>query len=197
MASSSGNLNIARRYATAFFELAREQSAIDGISDDLKVISTLLAAGGDFEAFVQNPVLRRDDQARALVAVSRHLKLSSLTEKFLGTLAQRRRLAALKDIIMLTEALISLHKGESKAEVITARALEPAQLAEITAGLKKALGAAVHVDVTIDPSIMGGLIVKVGSKMIDSSVQTKLERLHRALKNTNASSDQKKMKEVA
>lgn len=197
MASASGNLDIARRYATAFFELALEQSAADQIASDIKVLKELLASGGDFTAFLQNPVLGRSEQTKAIVAIAQHYKLSKLVEKFLGTLAARRRLNILGDVVNAVEKLISSHKGEATAEVIAAQALDQSQLSEIASSLKKSLGMDVHVDLKIDPAIMGGLIVKVGSKMIDSSVRTKLERLHRALKNNNALSDQKKMKEVA
>lgn len=197
MASQAGNQDIARRYATAFFELAQEQSQIDQIDKDLQSVRALLSSGGDFAAFVSNTTLRRAEQAKALVAIAKHLKLSPLTEKLLGTLAEKRRLSALSEIVSAVQALISRHKGEISAEVTAAQALDQEQIGEIAANLKKALGKNVKVSLSIDPAIMGGLIIKVGSQLIDNSVRTKLERLHRALKKTSDSSDKAKMREVA
>jgi F-type H+-transporting ATPase subunit delta len=185
LASHAGNQDIARRYAAAFFALAQEQSQVDRIEKDLDTVRALLASGGDFTAFIRNTTLRRADQAKALVAIAQHLKVSSLSEKLLGTLAEKRRLAALPEIVAAVQALISAHKGEITAEVTAAQALDQEQIGEIAANLKKALGKDVKVGLSIDPSIMGGLIIKVGSKLIDNSVRTKLERLHRALKKTN------------
>lgn len=197
MASGTGNQDIARRYATAFFALAQEQSQIDQIAKDMHSLETLLAQGGDFAAFALNTTLRRDEQAGAVVAVAKHLKLVSLTEKFLGTLAQKRRLPALSVIVAAVLALIAEHKGELTADVTAAQALTQSQIDAIAANLKKSLGKTVKVRLKTDPAIMGGLVIRVGSKLIDSSVSTKLERLHRALKNTNDTTTQKKMKEVA
>ena len=197
LASNAGNQDIARRYATAFFELAKEESKVDQIEKDLKTVSALVAAGGDFASFTGNTTLRRSDQAKALVAIAKHLKLSALTEKFLGTLAEKRRLAALPDIVLAVQALVSSHKGEITAQVTAAQALDQEQIGEISANLKKALGKNVQVQLNVDPEIMGGLIIRVGSRVIDSSVRTKLERLHRALKKTDDLSDKAKMREVA
>lgn len=197
MASPAGNHDIARRYATAFFELAQEQSQIDQIAKDVDVIAALVSAGGDFAAFIANATLRRDDQVAAMTAIARHLKLSALTERFLGLLAAKRRLSVLPGIASAVKGLIAEQRGEITAEVTAAQALDQSQIAEISAHLKKVLGKDVKINLQIDPDIMGGLIIKVGSKLMDSSVRTKLERLHRALRNPNELSAQKKMKEVA
>ena len=134
---------------------------------------------------------------KALVAISKHLKLSPLTEKLLGTVAHNRRLPELEGIVVATQKLIADHKGEVTAEVTAAQALDQSQIDAIAGNLKKVLGKKVNVSLNVDPEIMGGLIVKVGSQHIDSSVRTKLERLHRALKTNSDSSDKAKMKEVA
>ena len=197
MASTAGNHDIARRYATAFFELAQEQSKIDLIANDIDVIDALVASGGDFARFTENATLKRDDQVKAVTAIAKHLKLSPLAEKFLGLLAAKRRLDVLPEIVSAVKGLIADNKGEATAEVTAAQALDQKQLGDIAAHLKKVLGKEIKVVLAVDPAIMGGLVIKVGSKLIDSSVRTKLERLHRALKNSNELSGQKKMKEVA
>ena len=197
MSGQAGNQDIARRYATAFFELAQEQNQIDVISKDLSAVALMLDAGADMDNFLSNATLRRDDQVQALVAISKQLKLSSLTEKLLGTVAQNRRLPELAGIVAAAQTLISDFKGEVTAEVTAAQALDQAQIAEIAANLKTVLGKDVQVSLQIDPEIMGGLIVKVGSRLIDSSIRTKLERLHRALKTNSDLSDKAKMREVA
>ncbi len=197
MAGKTGNQAIARRYATAFFELASEQSQIDVIANDLTTIEGLLASGGDMDRFIKNTTLRRADQVKALSALAAAFKLSPLAEKLLGVVAQNRRLPDLSAIVAAAQELIAEHRGEVTAEVTAAQALDQAQIDAIASNLKKVLGKNVQVNLHVDAAIMGGLIVKVGSRLIDSSVKTKLERLHRALKSNNESSDKAKMKEVA
>ncbi|MCC7035775.1 MAG: F0F1 ATP synthase subunit delta [Alphaproteobacteria bacterium] len=197
MAGKTGNQAIARRYATAFFELASEQSQIDVIAGDLTTIEALLASGGDMDRFIHNTTLRRADQVKALSALAAHFKLSPLSEKLLGVVAQNRRLPDLAGIVSAAQELIAEHRGEVTAEVTAAQALDQSQIEAIASNLKKVLGKNVQVNLHVDAAIMGGLIVKVGSRLIDSSVKTKLERLHRALKSNNESSDKAKMKEVA
>lgn len=197
MAGKTGNQAIARRYATAFFELASEQSQIDVIAGDLTTIEGLLASGGDMDRFIHNTTLRRADQVKALSALAAQFKLSKLSEKLLGVVAQNRRLPDLGAIVASAQELIAEHRGEVTAEVTAAQALDQSQIEAIASNLKKVLGKNVQVNLHVDAAIMGGLIVKVGSRLIDSSVKTKLERLHRALKSNNESSDKAKMKEVA
>lgn len=197
MASRTGNQDTAKRYATAFFELAKSRSQLDAIRQDMDTLAALLAEGGDILTFMQNPTLRREEQATTLAAVSAHLKLSPVTAQFLGMLALKRRLPVLSHILAATQALIAEHNGEITADVTSAQALDQTQVDAIAASLKKALGVDVIVRLNVDADIMGGLIIRVGSRLIDSSVRAKLERLHRALKNNTSTSDQKKMKEVA
>lgn len=197
MASRTGNQDTAKRYATAFFELAKESSQLETIGRDMQTLNALLDLGGDVLSFMHNPTLRREAQAEALKALAAHLKLSAATSQFLGTLALKRRLEILPLVVAAVQGMIAAHNGEITAEVTAAQALEQGQIDRIAANLKKALGADVKVKLRVDPEIMGGLIIRVGSRLIDSSVKTKLERLHRALKSSNNTSDQKKMKEVA
>ena len=197
MASKTGNHDIARRYAQAFFTLGQEKAAIDGIAADMKSLRKILAESEAFEKFIYNATLRRADQARALKALSEKAGFHALTAGFLGTLAAKRRIDALPAIIDAVEEQISRHKGEVTAHVTAAYALDKSQIDGIAAALKKALGMHVKVDMTENSEIMGGLVIRVGSQLIDSSVRTKLDRLHRALKSANTSPAQKKMKEVA
>jgi len=197
VASRTGNQDTAKRYATAFFELAKEQSQLDVIGRDMQTLGALLDAGGEVLSFMHNPTLRREAQAEALGALAAHLKLAPATTQLLGTLALKRRLGVLALVIDAVQDMIAAHKGEMTADVTAAQALDQGQIDRIAANLKKALGVDVKVKLSVDPAIMGGLVIRVGSRLIDSSVKTKLERLHRALKSSNNTSDQKKMKEVA
>lgn len=197
MAGKTANQDIARRYATAFFELASEKSQIDKISKDLVTLTKLLASGGDIDNLLHNATLRRADQAKALAAIADHLKLTPMTKQLLGAVAQNRRLDALGSIVAAVQALVSAHKGEITAEVTAAQKLDEGQIGAIEKNLKKVFGKDVNLVLHVDPEIMGGLVIKVGSQLIDSSVRTKLERLHRALKSNSDSSDKAKMREVA
>lgn len=197
LSGSSGNYDIARRYATAFFELATQQGGIDAITEDMKKLAMLGKDAGDFADFLNNAALGRAEQTKAILAIAKHLKLSSVTEKLLGTLAEKRRLPVFNAVVAQVQKLIAEQKGEITATVTAAQALDQSQIAEIEANLKKITGKNVRVDLEIDADIVGGLVIRVGSKLIDSSVRTKLDRLHRALKNSTNTADKNKMKEVA
>jgi F-type H+-transporting ATPase subunit delta len=197
VASKLGNQDVARRYATALFELAKEQNEIDRIAADLRSLSDVIAASADFGVLMSNVTLKRGDQEKAVLAIADALKFSALGKNFLGVLAVKRRLADLPAIIDAVQAAIAHHKGETTAEVTAAYALDEAQVDGIAAALKKALGLNIKIKLTTDAAIMGGLVIRVGSQLIDSSVRTKLARLTRALKSQDQSSDENKMKEVA
>lgn len=197
MASQSESQDISRRYARACFALAREQNQLDAVSADLLGLQRMLHDSSDLNKFINNATLNRGDQEKALAALAAKAQWSPLTQKFLGTLAQNRRLNMLPATIDAVLGEIAEHKGEVTADVTAAHALDAAQVNSISAALTKALGKTVKVALKQDASIIGGLIIKVGSKLIDSSVQAKLERLHRALKNPNSSSDKTKIREVA
>lgn len=173
---------LAGRYATALFELARESNTIDTVAASLKTVTAALDEGGDFAALVTNPLVGREAGAKAVTAVAKALGLDSITTNFLGVLAQNRRLAVLRDVVRDFGVLVSAHRGEVAAQVTAAQALTDDQVAQLKQKLKAGLGQEVVVDLRIDPSILGGLIVKVGSKMIDSSLKTKLDTLSLAMK---------------
>ncbi|MGK2284978.1 F0F1 ATP synthase subunit delta [Pedomonas sp. V897] len=173
---------LAGRYATALFELARDSNAIDTVAASLKTVAAALDEGGDFAALVKNPLVGREAGARAVTAVAKALGLDGLTTNFLGVLAQNRRLGVLRDVVRDFGVLVSAHRGEATARVTAAHALSDDQLGQLREKLKAGLGRDVAVDLHIDPSILGGLIVQVGSKMIDSSLKTKLDTLSLAMK---------------
>lgn len=182
MATHAGQTEIAKRYAMAFFELADETGVIDAVADDLAALSGMLDKSADLERLISNPLLSRKDQNRALQAVAAAAGFNDLTRKFLGVLADNRRLSMLAQIIHALRDEVSRSRGEVTAEVTTATPLDEKQITALTDALKGALGAKVSLDAKTDPDMLGGLIVRVGSKMIDNSVRTKLDRLHRQLK---------------
>lgn len=173
---------LAGRYATALFELARESNTIDTVAASLKTVTAALDEGGDFAALVTNPLIGREAGTKAVTAVAKALGLDSITTNFLGVLAQNRRLAVFRDVVRDYGVLVSAHRGEISARVTAAHALTDDQLGQLKQKLKAGLGLDVAVDLRIDPSILGGLVVQVGSKMIDSSLKTKLDTLSLAMK---------------
>jgi F-type H+-transporting ATPase subunit delta len=193
----TGHQDIARRYARAFFELAQAQGQIEQIFLDFQSLQGMLAESDDFTKFIGNVTMPSDKQVQVLGVLGSRVKLGPLTQKFLGTLATNRRLNVLPEIIAAVQSRIAAHKGEVTAEITAAYALDAAQVAAISAALKKVLGVTVKLKLKQNAEIMGGLIIKIGSRQIDSSVQAKLQRLHRALKNPNTSSDKSKTREVA
>nr|WP_211106047.1 F0F1 ATP synthase subunit delta [Nitrospirillum iridis] len=173
---------LAARYAAALFDLADEQKALDQTAQDLTSLKQILAESADLRRVVRSPVLSRADQARAMEAVLSQAGTSELVRKFIGLVAQNRRLFALDGMIVAFLAELATRRGEETATVISARPLTDDQLSAVTDALKKALGSKVSVAASVDPTLLGGMIVKVGSRMIDSSVRTKLTKLKIAMK---------------
>ena len=173
---------LAGRYATALFELADEAKALDAVADDLRALKALLAESESLRRLVRSPVLSRDEQGRAIEAVLSKAGASPLTLKFIGVAAANRRLFALPGMIDAYLAELARRRGEMTAQVTSAHALSDSQTKALVDQLKKAVGAKVTVDVSVDPSLLGGLVVKVGSRMIDSSLRTKLSKLQLAMK---------------
>jgi F-type H+-transporting ATPase subunit delta len=173
---------LAGRYAVALFELAQEQDALDAVAGDLHTLRDLLEGSADLERLIRSPVLSRDEQARAITAVGERAGFAPLTLQFLGLLAHKRRLFALPDVIAAYDAMLSEHRGEVGAEVLSAVPLSAEQLESVKRQLSAAVGQTVKLATTVDPSLLGGLIVRVGSRMIDASIRTKLHQLELALK---------------
>ncbi len=174
--------SLSGRYATALFELARDGKAIDSVGKSLESIKAALAQSGDFSKLTTNPLLSRAAAAKAVAAVAKSLKVDALTTKFLGVLAQNRRLGELGAIISAYAALAAAFRGEATAEVTSAHPLDKAQVAALKANLKTKVGRDVAVTQKVDPAILGGLVVRIGSQMIDSSIRTRLNTLANAMK---------------
>lgn len=196
MAEKSGNLDIARRYAQALLALV-DSGKQDALSRDLKSLENMISESVDFQRFINNATLQRAAQVKALAALGAKAEFSPLMQNFLGTLAMKRRLAALPEIIAALKSALDARQGVATAEVTVAQALDAAQSKALQSALAKMLGREVNLQVLEDPAIIGGLIVKVGSQLIDSSVKSRLERLHRALKSSDTSKDKSKRREVA
>jgi F-type H+-transporting ATPase subunit delta len=174
--------SLSGRYATALFELARDGSQLDQVGASLATLKQALADSDDLKRLVASPLVTRTEAAKAVAALAGPLGLDPLTAKFLGVLAQNRRLSRLGPIIRDFNALSARHRGETSAQVITAHPLDAGQTAALTARLKSIVGSEVAVDATVDPSILGGLIVRLGSRQIDGSIRTKLNALATAMK---------------
>lgn len=173
---------MAGRYATALFELALESKAVDQVQSDLKSFDTMVVSSPDLTRLVRSPVFSADEQAKALVAVLDKAGIKGIAANFLRVVAANRRLFAVRDVIKGFNALVARHKGEVTAEVTVAEPLNDARLNEIRDALKAVTAKDVQVDVTVDPSIIGGLKVKLGSRMVDASLRTKLNSIKFAMK---------------
>jgi F-type H+-transporting ATPase subunit delta len=179
-----GNITagLAGRYASALFDLARESNAIDSVKKSLADLRAGLAESADLSALIGSPVIGRADAAKAIEAVAKAMKLDSLTAKFLGVLAENRRLADLPKMIDAFDAIVADHRGEVTAQVTSAHPLTSAQLKTLTANLKSRVGRDVTVAATVDPAILGGLVVQLGSQLIDGSIRTRLNSFATAMK---------------
>jgi len=173
---------MAGRYATALFELALEANAVDSVVADLQRFDALLTESADLMRLVRSPVFTADVQFKALAAVIDRAEIGGLAAQFLKVVASNRRLFAVREIIKAYGALVARHKGEMTAYVTVAEPLSDAHQGEIRDTLNAVTGKDVRIDVKVDPSIIGGLVVKLGSRMVDSSLRTKLNGLKHAMK---------------
>lgn len=170
------------RYAAALFELARDERRIDAVGQGLDRLDAALAESAELREVTTSPLIGRDAATAATLAVVDQLGLDPLVRNMVGVLGRNRRLAQLRAVIRAYRAMAAAHRGETTAQVTAAHPLTDEQVAALRAKLRQGLGRDVAVDLTVDPSILGGLIVKVGSKQIDSSIKTKLESLAQAMK---------------
>ncbi len=183
MENSGGiQASLSGRYATALFDLARDGKAIDSVGKSLESLKSALAQSKDFAALTTNPLLTRSATTKGVAAVAKAMKLDKITSNFLGVLAQNRRLAELGKVIAAYNSLASAHRGEATAEVTSAHKLDAAQVTALKKQLKTKVGRDVAVTQKVDPEILGGLIVRIGSQMIDSSIRTRLNTLATAMK---------------
>lgn len=174
--------SLSGRYAVALFDLARDANALDTVAQSLSGLKAAIAQSPDFKGLINSPVLSRDASGKTIAAVASAMGIDPLTTKFLGVLAQNRRLGQLGAVIRTYETLLSNHKGEVRAEVTSAHPLDAQQIAALTQSLRSRVGRSVAVDAKTDPAILGGLVVKIGSQMIDSSIRTRLNSLAMAMK---------------
>ena len=183
MASEArGVSGVAERYAAALFELADERRLLDAVAGDLAELRTMLRESPDLGRLLRSPVLARSEQARAIAALAERAGLTPLTRDFLGIVARNRRLFAVPAMIEAYLARLAERRGEVTAEVTAAQPLSEAQHAALLDQLRRAMGRRVAVDIRVDPALLGGMVVKVGSRMIDGSLSSKLRRLQMAMK---------------
>lgn len=182
LASEQHVSGMAGRYATALFELAEAANSLDATASELARIGALINGSDDLRRLVLSPVFGADDQARAFGAVLDKAGIKGLVANFIGLVIQNRRLFALPAMIAGFNGLLAVKRGEVTADVTSAHALSDAQLQSLKASLKTATGKDVQINANVDASLLGGLVVKVGSRMIDSSLKTKLNSLKLAMK---------------
>lgn len=181
-AESTGVSGLAERYAAALFELADERRALDEVAGDLRELRAMLAQSGDLVRLVRSPVLSRGEQGKAIEALAEQAALSELTRDFLAVVARNRRLFAVPGMIEAYLEKLAERRGEITAEVTAALALSEAQQNSLTDQLRRVVGGRVAIDVKVDPSLLGGMIVKIGSRMVDGSLKGQLQRLTLSMK---------------
>jgi F-type H+-transporting ATPase subunit delta len=174
--------SLAGRYAIALFELAYEQKKLDAVGADLAAVKRALAESDALAALTTSPLIGRDEARRAVAAAAAAMDLDPITANFLGVLAGNRRLAQLEGVIRAFNTLAARHRGEINAEVTSAHPLDDDQVDAIRNNLRTRYGSDIAVDLQVDPAILGGLVVKIGSRMIDGSIRTKLNTLAQAMK---------------
>lgn len=182
MASKAGDTGVAARYALALFELADEAHKLDDVADNLRTVNGLIAESGDLQRLLRSPVVSRTDAGAAMAAVLERVGADPLTRNFIGLVAANRRLFSLRAMIKAFLADLAERRGEVTAEVVSARKLTQAQTKALDTALGKALGGKVALSVDVDSALIGGLVVKVGSRMIDSSIRTQLQKMKLAMK---------------
>ena len=181
-AQSSITSGVAGRYAAALFDLAKEADALDLIAEDLQGLGTLLSESEELTDLVNSPLYSREQQAAGMEAVLAAAGVQDLTRRFVGVVCENRRLFTISDIIEAYRALLASHRGQMTADVVSARPLSDAQMTTLRGVLADVLRSDVNIETSVDESLLGGLVVKVGSRMIDSSIRTKLDNMQLAMK---------------
>ena len=173
---------IAARYATALFDLAKDEKALKGLEGDVDALDSALTASADLRELIGSPIVSREDQSSAIAAIAKKMGLSVLMTNALALMASKRRLFVLPQLVANLKARIAEEKGEMTAEVASATKLSAAQAKKLAAVLKASVGKEIILNTTVDESLIGGLVVKLGSVMIDTSVKSKLAALQNAMK---------------
>jgi F-type H+-transporting ATPase subunit delta len=174
--------SLAGRYASALFALARDERQIDAVGRSLDSLGRALTDSPEFAQLIASPVVSREDAGKAFAGLTSELSIDPITSNFLGVLARNGRKRELKSIIRTFRRLAAEHRGETTAEVVTAFPLKDDQIDMLKAQLRTRAGRDVAIDASVDPAILGGIKIKIGSQMIDASIQTKLNRLAQAMR---------------
>jgi len=179
---ASISTGIAQRYGPAVFELSNEVKTVEAVEADLTALHDAMVTSDEFRALITSPIYPRDQQAGSITALSKNMKLSPVMANTLALMAQKRRLFVLPQLVQTLRDIIAEDKGEVTADVTSAKALTKTQADKLAASLKKTTGKTVTLHQTVDETLIGGLIVKVGSKMIDTSIRSKLNSLQNVMK---------------
>jgi F-type H+-transporting ATPase subunit delta len=179
---TTGVSGLAERYAAALFDLAEERRILDEIATDLRQLRAMLQASPELVRLIRSPILSRDEQSKGIGALAERAELSPLVRDFLAVVARNRRLFAVPAIIEAFLAELAARRGEVTAEVTAAQPLSEAQISALNEQLRRSIGSRVSVDVRVDPGLIGGLIVRLGSRMVDGSIKSKLQRLQLTMK---------------
>ena len=180
--SATLTATVAGRYANALFELAQEADALEAVERDVEALRAALRESADLSTLITSPLYSREDTARAMAAVARAMELGDLTANLLGVMAGKRRLFALGEVLETFVGLLAEHRGQITAEGTSARALSEAQRDALKEALATATGREIKLDTTVDESLIGGLVVKVGSRMVDTSIRSRLSAMEQAMK---------------
>ena len=179
---ASISAGIAQRYATAIFEIAQENDNLDGLESSIKDLSDAMADSADLRALIHSPIVSRADQEAAITAIAKKMNLAPVMRKSLALMATNRRLFVVPQLLTALRALLADIRNEVTADVVSAKALTAKQTEKLAGTLTARMGKTVTVNATVDESLIGGLVVKVGSKMIDTSIRSKLNSLQNAMK---------------
>jgi F-type H+-transporting ATPase subunit delta len=179
--NKSGTSGLAGRYASALFDLALADKQLDAVTANLAQLSSMIGESEDLRVLLGSPIMSRDNQTKAMSTVAVKAGFEPLVLNFIGVVADNRRLFVLLAMINAFQEILKAHQGEAIAEVVSASELSNKQVKALGDQLKKAMGTKVTIDTSVDPELLGGLVVKVGSRMIDSSLLTKLQHLRLAM----------------
>lgn len=180
--STAASWVVAQRYASALFELARERGALDEVAADLDRLDALVAESGDLARLLASPVTGRAEQRRAVIAVAERAGLGELVRNTLGVLAERRRLSLLRALVRAFRERLAEARGEVTAEVVSAAPLGAEDLGALEAAVARFAGRKVRLEASVDPALLAGLVVKVGSRMVDASLRRRLQQLEQVMK---------------
>ena len=180
--AASISAQIAERYATAIFEIAKENKNLDGLESGVNDLAAALDESADLRGLIQSPIVPRAEQSAAMTAIAKKMDLAPVLRKSLGLMADKRRLFVLPQLVSALREALAEERGEVTADVFSAKALTKAQTEKLAASLKDSVGKDVTIHATVDESLIGGLVVKVGSKMIDTSIRSQLSSLQNAMK---------------